>query len=143
LTDRFFVIAVLLSGAILTDLKEGRVYNYWLAAAWIAAILLSHPVGAPPAEAARQTLLYPAVAALLFFPLWKFRFFGAGDIKFLAVLAAFFPFPEFLRCCAYSFAAAAVPAAGVLIRTRRTGVRIPFAVPVGIAFLLHLGGALP
>ena len=75
------------------DLRSRRVPNallvtaFCMQSAWLGAQALSW-VGAPPGGAPNvvDAVLAFVAALALFFPLWRLRVMGAGDVKFLAVL---------------------------------------------------------
>jgi hypothetical protein len=163
LSDRIFILTVFLSGAMATDLKKGKIYNFWIAAAWAAGITggIAAGIFGTAVPVLRDTgwgclwndrtalrlivsmLLLPFPVLLLLLPVWQTGGLGAGDIKFLAVLSIFFSYPEFIRCCAAAFLLAAIPALVTLLRTKQLKSHIHFAVPAACAFLLHIGGLIP
>jgi len=163
LSDRIFILTVFLSGAMATDLKKGKIYNFWIAAAWAAGITAGIAAGITgtavpvlrdagwgclwndrtPIRLIVSMLLLPFPVLFLLLPVWQTGGLGAGDVKFLAVLSIFFPYSEFIRCCAAAFLLAVIPALITLLQTRQMKSHIHFAVPAACAFLLHIGGLIP
>ncbi len=69
-------------------------------------------------------LLRLVLCTLLLYPLFRLRLAGAGDVKLLAVAAAWNGPALFFRFCFFSLLAAFAPAAVLYFRGRR-GARIP------------------
>ena len=78
------------------------------------------------------------------FPFWRYfrRGICAGDIKLLMGAAALTSPRVLARLCAAAFFAAGAMSVLRLIESRGQERTIPFAVPVGFATALYLGGFL-
>ncbi|MCD8083836.1 MAG: A24 family peptidase [Clostridiales bacterium] len=76
MTGSRVLLCLFMAGAGLTDLRRGKVYNWWLAIGALAGIYFQG-----------QDFFRPAGAALVMtYLLFLFRLLGAGDGKLIAVL---------------------------------------------------------
>ena len=115
-----------------SDSAKGRIYNLWLV-----------------------PMLAVGLFQVFISPMWIIGGIGAGDIKFLSVLAVFFSFSDFIYCLVISFLIGGgfsllVIAWSCADKVRICGsgrlpdsndhINIHMALPIGIAFLLHIGG---
>lgn len=136
----------LLLAVALSDLRHLRIPNgYALAAAAVFAFAVL--MGLVPDLAMR--VLVAASVLLLGFAAYCLRLFGAGDVKFLAVLLLFVPIPS-LHVYAFVFSGALalgiaafvalkrVPAiASLNWRSMAPGRQLPMGVPIALSGLLH------
>ncbi|MDI9242423.1 A24 family peptidase [Fusibacillus kribbianus] len=106
----FVVCAV----AAVTDIRWRRIPDFWLEIWFFTGLLLAglFPEGMAPsgepagtaasAQAAFCCLCRAAAVFLLFYPAWRLRMTGAGDVKLCSVMAAFMGIPDFAECFLYS-----------------------------------------
>ncbi|MDO4285507.1 MAG: prepilin peptidase [Eubacteriales bacterium] len=133
-----YILLVFLTGAMATDLKNGKIYNGWILPAFLAGLLWrAASAGIRGAPGILLSILLPLALLLLFYGIGGI---GAGDVKLLVTSSVFLPLRSFFTCLGASFLIAAFLSAILLFRRRERGLRIHFAVPVGIGFILHLGG---
>ncbi len=99
--------------AVESDLRSRRIPN-WLTGASLAAALLAAGL-ASGATGLANALLGAGLALVLFFPLFAVRAMGAGDVKALAVLGAFFGVPILLPALWWMLVAAGLLALGQLL----------------------------
>jgi Flp pilus assembly protein protease CpaA len=136
-----------------SDSAKGRIYNLWLVpmlAVGLCQVFISGGV-----EKAIAALAASCFVMTLLYPMWIIGGIGAGDIKFLSVLAVFFSLSEFIYCLVVSFLIGGGFSLLVIAWSCADNVRIcgsgrlpnsyghisiHMALPIGIAFLLHIGG---
>lgn len=138
------LLALLTGSAIITDCARGRIYNALVFPALVLGIL-TRVLAKDFAAASLAVLLLEIFAPFfLLFPFWLLTSRGicAGDIKLLMAVAACTPPRVFGRLTAAAFIAAAAMSVLQLIQSRGKKKSIPFAVPVGFAAVLYLGGVL-
>lgn len=133
------VLTLLLLSAGLEDVRTREIANWKNAA--IAAL-------APLWWWANGLALWPDAAiqagiALAAFGLFAVAFrlgmMGGGDVKLIAALALWFPFPAFAQLLVMmSIAGGVVTAAILLERRRRADAEVPYGVAIAIAGLLAL-----
>ena len=152
------VFIIFVTGAMADDAAEGKVRNLWILPAFLSGVgWRAWRQGMFPALAA---LAGAALTLMLLEPLRRCGGLGGGGCKLLAALSVFFSYSEFVRCAAAAFLAGGGAAVWMLAaelracrrenlrygrllfhalgRWRRRGM--PFALPVGAAFLAHIGG---
>ncbi len=112
LSRAFF--SLMMAAAAWTDVRSRRIPNLLLLFAAFPGGFLAGPVFP----------LRLVLCTLLLYPLFRMRLFGAGDVKLLAVTAAWAGPALFFRFCFFSLLAAFFPAALLLSRGKR-GARIP------------------
>ena len=100
------VLLFFLAGAALSDAVCRRIPNYLVLAALFPGGFFLGP---------SFLLRFLAVTAL-FYPLFRFRLTGAGDVKLLATVAAWSGTDRFLLFLFFSFLTASVPAALLMAR---------------------------
>ena len=100
------VLLFFLAGAALSDAVCRRIPNYLVLAALFPGGFFLGP---------SFLLRFLAVTAL-FYPLFRFRLTGAGDVKLLGAVAAWSGTDRFLLFLFFSFLTASVPAALLLAR---------------------------
>lgn len=81
-----------------------------------------------------------AGALLLFFGAFQLGMMGGGDVKLIAALALWFPFPAFVQLLVVMSLAGGVVTLALLIERRLKGreVEVPYGVAIAIAGLLAL-----
>ena len=112
-------------------------------------------------------ILFPVI---LFFPLYRIRVIGAGDVKLFSVIGCFFPLEQTMFCIMYSFLFGAILSVGKMLYCKNLILRlqylanyftqcmkyqkiesyhhgviekkclIPFSVPIFFSVLLKAGG---
>ena len=103
-------------GAVLTDVRTGRISNRWLVLCSVFYLLFSDA----PAEYLLRTVL--CIAVLL--PLYLIRVLGAGDVKLLAVLAGMLGGGTFLPLLFRTFLFAAMLSAALFAAVGGIRVRL-------------------
>jgi prepilin peptidase CpaA len=113
------VVTSLLLMVITWDLLFRRVPNVLVVMALAAQVSAYTAVGAGlVGDAGAPDLLSAGVGfalGLAFFPLWRLRLMGAGDVKFLAVLGAWLGPMGLLACWIIASVMAGVHAMGVMV----------------------------
>ena len=131
------LVSILLARAVYTDIKKGRIENLLTGIGILLGLVCS------VAEAGISGLLISVkmavfIIAALFF-LFVMRGLGAGDIKLLAALAAFFPKEIVVIVITAFFVAAGISVGRMILRMlRRQAVykrreQINFSIPIAIA----------
>ena len=105
---------LVIAAAAWTDVRSRRIPNLLLLYAAFPGGFLLGPVFP----------LRLILCTLLLYPLFRLRLTGAGDVKLLAVAAAWAGPALFFRFCFLSLLAAFIPSAVLFLRGRR-GARIP------------------
>lgn len=123
-------------GAVLTDLRAGKVENGWVLAGYLSGLLCRLCADGP-----RGLLLFLAGAGMpiaLLFILFLFRMIGAGDIKILSVAGGLLGAGTALDLILWSFVFAAVLSLAILRmegsllrRLRRLGTYIRYSLAAG------------
>lgn len=139
-------LAPLLVTAALSDLRHLRIPNGCVLSA-IAVFAFAVLLGLVPDLAPR--LLVAASVLVLGFAAYCFRLFGAGDVKFLAVLLLFVPVAS-LQVYAFVFSAAMLLGITAFLSLKRVpgiaslnwrsmapGRQLPMGVPIALSGLLH------
>ncbi len=155
-------------GAVMNDLKTGRIPNAWLLTG-LALAAACRFVSADPRSIISDSLPGMLIPLLILFPLFFFRMLGAGDIKLFCVLGFLLGKSRIFPCLFLSFLFGAVlsvilmTAAGILRERVRylisyillflsTGKKIPyrregrrpenfhFTVPILMSVFLAAGG---
>lgn len=136
-------VGLLLSGAVYTDIKKGKIKNSHIITGWMAGLLCAYGTGGM-----REIWLGMKTAAVLLpavFFLYVIKGLGAGDGKLLLVLAVFYP-RQISSILVLSFFIGAVLAVGKM--TMRWLRKYPFyikketlhfSIPVAISTLLIIG----
>ena len=107
-------LGLVIAAAAWTDVRSRRIPNHLLLYAALPGGLILGPV-------------FPArmiLCTLLLYPLFRFRLTGAGDVKLLAVAAAWTGPDLFFRFCFFSLLAAFGPSV-LLFLKGRYGARLP------------------
>lgn len=134
------VLGTLVSLCVLTDLRDGKIYNALVFPTMAAGVSLRlMGTGGAAVQELLPSLLLPLI---LFLPFWKGKKRGlsAGDIKLLLAVSCCMVPSAYLIFLFAAFGAGAVLGGIVFFRTRNPRTGIPFAVPVCIAAAFHLGG---
>jgi len=116
---------VFLSAAALTDTKTGTIPNLLILFGAFPALFI---VG-------NSFLLRFFLGVLILFPLFFFRFFGAGDIKLCALVVGWIGWHAFLPQLFLGFLAASVPA--LILFLRKKHEKIPMAPFFLTGFVLY------
>ena len=101
------------SGAVLMDLKTGKIANGWIVILWLAGLITEGLSRGGPGIATFLTGAFLPVLTL--FWLFFFRMIGAGDIKLLSALGGFLGPAAILTCIWLSFLFGAILSLGILI----------------------------
>ncbi|MDE6761876.1 MAG: A24 family peptidase [Lachnospiraceae bacterium] len=136
-------VGLLLSGAVYTDIKKGKIKNGHIMTGLIAGLLCAYGIGGMG-----EVWLGIKTAAVLFpalFFLYVIKGLGAGDGKLLLVLAVFYP-ERIPSIVVLSFFTGAVLAVGRMsirwIRKYPFYIKketLHFSIPVAISTLLIMG----
>ena len=99
------LLAVVLLGGALYDIREQRIPNWWCACGCVLGLWLTWRL-APAGQGAGQAVLYIirllAVTAI-WFPLFRLRMIGAGDVKLMALMAGYLGFAVSAGVILYGF----------------------------------------
>ncbi len=139
------IVIVLLAGAMYTDRKEGKIKNSSLLVGLGSGLLLSYLENGTQGFLESITAAGIMLAALFF--LYLIKGMGAGDIKLLCVLAAFFP-EEGISIVTASFFTGAAMVVGrmvcrwvkkeiVFIKHETMKFSIPITIGTGIVFVVR------
>ena len=85
------LLLVILLGGAWYDIREQRIPNWWCMSALGAGFVLTW-LGAGPREGVLQCLCYMArigIVVTVWFPLFRLRMIGAGDVKLMALMAGY------------------------------------------------------
>lgn len=109
-------MCIVLTGAGITDLRNGKVYNWWLVFGLAAGILC------------RGTAFFPGAAFFLIpsFLLFCFRMIGAGDGKLAAVTGGFLGIRGGLSVAMIGLFLGALWSAGRMWKDRSFGLRMGY-----------------
>ncbi|GAB1393742.1 hypothetical protein MASR1M60_19060 [Rhodocyclaceae bacterium] len=143
----FLPLAILLGLASWHDVNHQRIPNRLVAAGTVWAFaahallpggsgFLSLPAGGLGLPAALGGLL---IGGLLLMPLYGLGTMGAGDIKLLAMLGAFLGPQHIAGAVLFSLLAVTLLSLPVLIKKRRLGGSLPFAVAIACGTLAYVG----
>lgn len=131
------IVSVVLIRAVYTDIKKGKIENRLMAAGLITALLCAYIEG--DLQRLGQSIKMAAVVTAMLLLFFVIKGLGAGDIKLLAVLAAFFPQDIMRIVVAAFFVAAGIAVGRMLIRAcKRKPVykkreTLHFSIPIAIA----------
>lgn len=137
---RIVLVFAVLTRAIYTDMKEGKIENVCVLIGFVTAGAYSFLSGGGQAFLESMKVAIIILASLLF--LFVLKGLGAGDIKLLCVLAAFYP-EDAMGIVVISFIVAAGLIIGrMLVRAFQkktvfiSGETMNFSVPVGMATII-------
>ena len=119
------------------DFRWRRVPNSWLVAAlaaqavWLLAVL--HGWASPGAGAAGFAAALAAfgLAMIVFFPLWRLRALGAGDVKYIATLGFLLGPQTLIPVLVAGTLASGLHAAAIVVRYGWTQARAAWRPPSG------------
>lgn len=132
-------LSVFAAGAALTDVRNNKIYNWYLVPGLIAGIVTR--LVTEGAAGVREALCSITVTFFLMCVVYAFRGLAAGDVKLMTALAAFFTLRESVLLIGVSFLLTAVYGIARIIVKRTLTGRIHFAVPVWIGvMILQTGG---
>lgn len=142
------IVTVLLLRAVYTDMKRGQIENWLIVIGLVLGLVCAGVIGGVP-ELLNSVKMVCTMTTALFF-LFVIKGLGAGDIKLLAMLAAFFPKVIFSIVITSFFVGAGIALARMAVRAvkhipiyRRhetINFSIPIAVGTGIIGLLEFMG---
>lgn len=104
------LLLVTLFGGAWYDMREQRIPNWWCFCAFAGGICLTW-ILALPEEKLWQVLLYlirMAAVAAFWFPLFRLRMIGAGDVKLMALMAGYLGLISGAHAVLYGFLIGAV-----------------------------------
>ncbi|MCB0406422.1 MAG: prepilin peptidase [Bdellovibrionales bacterium] len=113
------VLWLVLAVAAVTDLKTGKIYNLITLPVMGLGVLVRLFAGGP--ESALIAVAAVGTAFLIFFPLYIFKIFGAGDVKLLMAVAAWTNSAFVLKLGAVSVVIGAL--VGIPMLIKRYGVK--------------------
>lgn len=128
ISARIVLLFAVLAGSACCDMKEHRIPNWWMLAAFscgLALAVLDAPEGRWGPTAVGYVLRVSVCMALLF-PLFVLRMIGAGDIKLMAVMVGYMGMKEGLRIIAYGCFAGAVLALVKLLAQKNLRRRLNY-----------------
>ncbi len=138
MTERDFLLLLLVTGAMITDLRKGKIYNFWILPAFPAGIALRLIQGG--IRGMPVFFLSVLLAFCLLYPIYLIGGIGAGDVKlFMAIAACLSPVSVF-HCIIAAFLIGGFLSLLFLIKEKNLQGHIHFAVPVGFGVILFLGG---
>lgn len=101
---------VILLGGAWYDIREQRIPNWWCGLACVCGGCLAW-ICAPQGQKIWQPLLYVIrllAVIVIWFPLFRFRMIGAGDVKLMALIAGYLGFGTGIVAILYGFFIGAV-----------------------------------
>jgi len=104
------ILLVVLLGGAWYDLREQRIPNWWCAAACLCGACLTW-VWAPEGQKLWQPVFYGIrllAVVVIWFPLFRLRMIGAGDVKLMALMAGYLGFVTSAHAVLYGFLIGAV-----------------------------------
>ena len=133
-------LVILLSVAVYTDFKTGKIPNILIIVGSIAGIA----IGQPPAN----YLLRAILIIVLFFPFFLIRALGAGDIKCFSMIALYLDSGSLLFAILYTFLIAAMCSAFTILKKYFKNeevkslrcINIHLALPILVGVLISIGG---
>lgn len=135
MTDIVILLFLLLTAAVITDLRSNKIPNLLIVFGMIIGIVTTNHLF--------ESISVFVFCILIFFPAFKIRALGAGDIKCIAMMSFYLSRQELLWTLFYSFLIAAVYSIGKILyyrsfQVRKRKVRLAFFLFVGA--LISVGG---
>ncbi|MCR4904389.1 MAG: prepilin peptidase [Butyrivibrio sp.] len=130
-------LTILVSGAIISDLIEDKIYNIWVVPGMLFGMAL---VGIQGVGMLFNTLMMQLFILALLVPLYIIRGLGAGDIKLFMAIAPYLSRQDTLSCIINSFIIGGIISILCMIIKHRKIKTIHFALPIGISILLNYLG---
>jgi Flp pilus assembly protein protease CpaA len=127
------VLWVLLIVASATDLLWGKIYNHLTLSSIALGIIARLYLGGIPSLT--ESLIGTTVAFILFFPLYYFKVFAAGDVKLLMAIGTWSNYQLVLRLSLVAILLGALVGIWVLLKKQRTEKKQLTRMPFGPAFL--------
>ena len=133
-------LVLLLSVAVFTDYKSGKIPNVLSIVGSITGIVAGQPPG--------DYLLRAVLIILLFFPFYLIKAVGAGDIKCFSMMALYLDAEQLLSTILYTFLIAALWSVFLILkryfRKKEVGslryITIHLALPILMGMLISIGG---
>ena len=122
------LLLVILAVGAWFDIREQRVPNWWCILACAAGVCLTWQTAAGEGSV-WPLLLYTArllVVAAVWFPLFRLRMIGAGDVKLMALIVGFLGFGTGVPVILYGFFIGAVLAFLKMLRRRNLRQRLNY-----------------
>ena len=122
------LLLVILLGGAWYDVREQRIPNWWCAWACLGGLCLTW-AWAVPGEKLWQCVCFTArilTVIALWFPVFRLRMMGAGDIKLMALTAGCLGFGTGVRALMYGFFIGAVLAFLKMLRRRNLRQRLNY-----------------
>lgn len=123
----------LLIVASVTDLLWGKIYNHFTLTAIAAGVFARLYLGGIPSVT--ESLIGTAVAFILFFPLYYFKVFAAGDVKLLMAIGTWSNYQLVIRLSLIAIQFGALVGLLVVLKNQRTEKKQLTRMPFGPAFL--------
>ena len=130
-------VTVFAAGAALQDLKKDKIYNVYVLAGILTGLLLCAATGGLRSLPVRMA--WTVCALCIMMPVYLVGGLGAGDVKFLAGVAAFLPYREWFFVTCAAFVITALYGIGRLLVKRSLHGTVHFALPVFAGVLLLQG----
>ncbi len=128
------ILYFLVSGSAITDLCRNKIFNKWLLIGIIGAGLLSVMGVSQDPPAVKIMRAFLTLAILI--PVYVIGGLGGGDVKLFAVIALFLSSEELIIVMVMSFLIGSVIGIIKIIRNKKIGQTIHFALPMLISVLL-------
>ncbi len=137
-----FILTILVTGAMASDLSRGRIYNIWLLPAAATGTIAGMCTVWTGAGAGIGSLAGTVLTAFIitFIP-FMFGGLGAGDVKLVTVSALFMDLRQAVLSLGAAFFLAGVLAM-LMLADDAASEGVPFAVPYGVAVIFLTGGVL-
>ncbi len=122
------LLLVILLGGAWYDVREQRIPNWWCGCACMGGLLLTW-AWALPEEKFGQCVLFAVrvlTVIVIWFPIFRFRMMGAGDIKLMALIAGYLGFETGIHAIVYGFFIGAVLAFLKMLRCRNLRQRLNY-----------------
>lgn len=137
-----FILTILVTGAMASDLSRGKIYNIWLLPAAATGTIAGLCTAWTGAGAGIGSLAGTVLTAFIisFIP-FIFGGLGAGDVKLVTVSALFMDLRQAVLSLGAAFFLAGVLAM-LMLADDAASEGIPFAIPYGAAVIFLTGGVL-
>lgn len=126
------------TGAMATDLSEGKIYNFWILPLFFSGVLNRFFTGTANISCLCSIFISVILSVSLFF----IRAFAAGDAKLIIAVSTFLTLRELAAVLTVSLYIAAVMGIFVLLASGGRIRKIRMAVPIGASLFLLMGGVL-
>ena len=129
--------AVYAAGAAWQDLRKDKIYNVYVLAGLFSGMVLQAATGG--IKSVLMQGAYVVLALCILIPVYLIGGLGAGDVKFLAGVAAYVPLKEWFLVTGGAFVITAVYGVCKLLVKRTLHGTVHFAVPVFCSILILQG----